>query len=349
MRRCLLAFCALLVVPAPAAASCEEDPARVAPRQDLALEVVELVNAHRARIGVAPLGVSPALMRSALWKSNHMATLGYFEHDDPAPPVARGFGERVRACGYGSGFAGENIAYGSETAVDVMRQWLDSSGHRSNIENPEYTQIGVGAAGPSRHWTQNFGGGAEEPANPPPVASPDVIELAEDTSDVALVIVNDADLPGDWLHVTRVEQGEATPDGRGIEVTPPRDFNGTYPIDHAIADVVGQASTAVLTVRVTPVNDAPVATSDRVRLRRHAGRLVVRVLRNDRDADGDPLTVRLVRRPRYGTVRAESGRLVYRPRRRRWPGADTLRYRAVDPSGATSVSATVRIRGARRR
>ena len=339
----------LLLLPGAAAATCAESgPA--APRQDLALEVVSLVNAHRASIGVRQLAVSPSLMRSALWKSNHMVALGYFEHDDPAPPVARTVSQRAQACGYLTAFVGENIAYGYTEPAQVMQQWLDSPGHRQNIENPQYTQIGVGAAGPQRHWTQNFGSGGEgEPALAPPVGAADVITTPEDTSITAPVTANDS---GQWIHsIGKLSHPSlaATPtgDGRGLSVRPARDFAGTATLVQRLADVAGQQTRAALVVRVTPVNDLPRARADSARLRRDARQVLVRVLANDSDVDGDRLSVQISRRPRHGAARVSAGRIAYRPKRR-WPGRDSFAYRIKDAGGATAV-ATVGVSGPRRR
>jgi len=339
----------VLGLPASAAAICTEaGPA--APRQDLALEVVRLVNAHRTSIGLQPLAVSPSLMRSALWKSNHMVALGYFDHNDPAPPVARTVPERAQACGYPSSFVGENIAYGNTDPAQVMQQWLGSPGHRRNIEGPGYTQIGVGAAGPARHWTQNFGSGGEaEPPLAPPLALPDFIETPEDTSAAVAVTANDT---GEWLHSIG---GNGFPsvltspssDGRALTVTPAPNFAGDVIVVQRTADVAGQQTETTLTVRVVPVNDRPQAADDRARVRRGARRVTVRVLANDEDVDGDQLSVRISRRPRHGRVNLSGRRISYRANRR-WPGRDSFSYRITDAAGATDVG-VVRISGQRRR
>lgn len=341
---------------------CVEEARRAAPRQDLAVEVVRLVNAHRASIGLAPVALSPALMRSALWKSNHMATLDYLEHDDPAPPVTRSFGQRVTACGYRGvsidgetfvGGVGENIAYGSTTAEGVMRQWLDSPGHRRNIEDPDWDDIGVGAAGPRRHWTQNFGrGDALESPNLTPFAAADSLTFQEDRAAAVNVTANDVDSTDDWLHVTLVDSVNGltagiTSDGRGVLIRPRRNLHGTFTVGVDIADLMGQPSSAPLTISVTPVNDRPDPRSDVARLRRGVDSVKVPVGRNDRDVDGDRLKVGIARRPRFGRARVVGRRVIYRPNRL-WPGRDVLTYRVHDPSGA-SATAAIRIRGARRR
>jgi uncharacterized protein YkwD len=141
-------------------------------RRDLADRVVALVNAHRGSIGRGPLAKSNSLQRAAEWKSLHMGHYRYMQHSDPAPPQARSVGERLAACGYGGRGYAENIAYGYATAESVMRGWLNSPGHRANMESASYNAIGVGVARGSSGtmaWTQNFGIGAQ---SSPPQASP---------------------------------------------------------------------------------------------------------------------------------------------------------------------------------
>lgn len=55
--------------------------------------------------------------------------------------------------------AGENIAKGQKTPQEVVTGWMNSEGHRKNILNPSYTELGVGYATSSNgtaHWTQIF-------------------------------------------------------------------------------------------------------------------------------------------------------------------------------------------------
>jgi uncharacterized protein YkwD len=169
--------------PAPAAVGdCTPAAAWGVPDATFESQVVTLVNQHRQAMGLTALGVSPTLTASADWKSLHMAYYGYFQHDDPAPPVARTVADRLGACGYpiGSVGWGENIAYGYTTPQSVMTAWLNSPGHRANIENPSYRAIGVGvarSAGGYYFWTQDFGtllDSGSPPPPPPPTSAPTV-------------------------------------------------------------------------------------------------------------------------------------------------------------------------------
>ncbi len=152
-----------------------------------AAQVLALVNEHRTELGLAPLATSGSLTGAAVWKARHMAAYTYMAHDDPAPPVARGVGARLAACGYSGSGWGENIAYGYPSPEQVVAGWLASSGHRANIENPSFKAIGIGAAataGGVLYWAQDFGtstGGSpplpdpqppEQSEDPPPAGSP---------------------------------------------------------------------------------------------------------------------------------------------------------------------------------
>lgn len=148
-----------------------------------ATEVTRLVNQHRATLGLPALKVSPTLTASAVWKARHMATYGYMGHDDPAPPLARTAADRIAACGY-RGSWGENVAAGFATPAAVLAAWLQSPGHRANIENPAYVVTGTGASvstGGITLWAQDFGmsddSGSSPPATPAPPAAPGKLVL----------------------------------------------------------------------------------------------------------------------------------------------------------------------------
>jgi uncharacterized protein YkwD len=86
-----------------------------------------------------------------------MAVKGYFSHtgQDGRSPF-----DRIKQAGYPGRMMGENIAAGQTSAAAVMQAWMNSPGHRANILNCGYKEVGVGyvAGGSMRHyWTQNFG------------------------------------------------------------------------------------------------------------------------------------------------------------------------------------------------
>jgi uncharacterized protein YkwD len=164
----------LTVVPGPSRAHadnvCTPDASWGTINSGYASQVLSLVNQHRAAIGVGQLSTDSALTASAVWKSMNMAGLNYFDHNDD--PIGRTVAQRLAACGWPSNLGwGENIAYGYSTPADVMSAWLNSPGHKANIENASYTSIGIGVASNAQgvyYWTQDFGQGSSGGSPPPP-------------------------------------------------------------------------------------------------------------------------------------------------------------------------------------
>ena len=144
------------------------------PEAGLAQQVLTLTNQHRASIGLAPLASSSTLTASAVWKSGHMAGNDYFDHNDFAfAPLTslRSWSTRITDCDYPNAGRGENIAFGYSSAQAVMTGWLNSSGHRANIESGSYKAIGIGVvrdSGGRLWWTQNFGSVSDGGGSPPP-------------------------------------------------------------------------------------------------------------------------------------------------------------------------------------
>jgi uncharacterized YkwD family protein/spore coat assembly protein SafA len=116
-------------------------------------EVVRLVNEQRARYGVKPLQENWELSRVARYKSQDMHDRHYFSHTSPT--YGSPF-DMMRAFGLSYRYAGENIAYGQRTPQAAVNAWMNSSGHRANILNANYTQIGVGYVADGNYWTQMF-------------------------------------------------------------------------------------------------------------------------------------------------------------------------------------------------
>jgi uncharacterized protein YkwD len=167
----LLPFDAAAAAEAFGTGTCAPDGAWPALEPSLAQQAADLVNQHRTGMGLAPLGQTLGLMAASSWKARHMAAFRYMAHDDPAPPTARAWDDRVRTCGYAGGYAGENIAEGFPSAQAVVAAWLNSAGHRANIENGNYSAAAMAAARGSDgavYWCQDFGQGSGPPPPPPP-------------------------------------------------------------------------------------------------------------------------------------------------------------------------------------
>ena len=146
------------------------------------------------------------------------------------------------------------------------------------------------------------------PVNDAPDAVDDHDTTEEDTSIIVDLLANDTDIDGDDLTVTYVsvpaEQGTVVNNGDGTATfTPAPDFNGTAMISYDIADGNGGRDWAKHFVEVTPVNDAPDAVDDHDMTEEDTS-IIVDLLANDTDVDGDPLTVT------YVSVPAEQGTVV---------------------------------------
>lgn len=124
--------------------------------KNLENEVIRLVNVERQKYGLAPLKANWELSRVARFKSMDMVEKNYFSH--VSPTYGSPF-KMITDFGLTYSSAGENIAMGQKTPAAVMKGWMNSSGHRANILNSTYTEIGVGLAvnkNGQNYWTQMF-------------------------------------------------------------------------------------------------------------------------------------------------------------------------------------------------
>lgn len=121
--------------------------------QDIERQVVTLVNQARRQNGLNELTLNEELSNVARVKANDMANNKYFSHTSPtygSPfDMMKKFGISYRT-------AGENIAMGQTTAQQVFDGWMNSEGHRANIMNSSFTQIGVGYSSNGHYWSQMF-------------------------------------------------------------------------------------------------------------------------------------------------------------------------------------------------
>ncbi|TXS57485.1 CAP domain-containing protein [Streptomyces sp. t39] len=121
-------------------------------------QVLALVNKERAAAGCGPVTSNPRLTQAADDYSDVMAASGVMSHTGPDGSTMT---SRVEAAGYAWSTLGENIARGQADAEAVMDAWMNSPGHRANILNCSFDELGVGVhmgdGGP--WWTQNFGAG----------------------------------------------------------------------------------------------------------------------------------------------------------------------------------------------
>ena len=120
------------------------------------VEVLNLVNKERKANGLKPLTLNKELSNVANIKSRDMIEKGYFDHTSPT--YGSPF-DMMKKFNISYNTAGENIAMGQKTPSEVMNSWMNSSGHRANILNSTYTELGVGIQKDSNgtiYWTQMF-------------------------------------------------------------------------------------------------------------------------------------------------------------------------------------------------
>jgi hypothetical protein len=134
------------------------------------------------------------------------------------------------------------------------------------------------------------------PDNLPPVANPDSAQTSIDTPVSLNVLANDSDPEDDDLTVTAIGQpghGSATFTAAGqVQYTPAAGFLGTDTFTYTVTDSAGNTATGTVTIDVVagPANRPPVAVDDEWRVFK-LDYVDINVLHNDRDPDGDTLTV----------------------------------------------------------
>jgi uncharacterized protein YkwD len=126
-------------------------------------EMLVRVNAERKRAGLRPLAANPRLDQAAQRHAADMLARRYFAHQSPEGNTVR---ERARSAGYDWREIGENLAEGQLTVAEVMDSWMHSPGHRRNLLDPGFRELGVGLAlgrggtgdsGFQVEWVQAFG------------------------------------------------------------------------------------------------------------------------------------------------------------------------------------------------
>ena len=117
---------------------------------DYPQKVIELTNQERRKRGLGALRWNEQLFKAAQKHSINMGKYDFAGHVDHRNSP---FYERVKAEGYSYKSTAENVAFGQSTPEQAVQCWMDSPGHRENILNPEFNEIGVG-----HHYEANDGG-----------------------------------------------------------------------------------------------------------------------------------------------------------------------------------------------
>lgn len=132
----------------------EEDKTPEVSYSSYALEVIRLVNVERAKYGLSELTYTDSLMNAANKRAVEQETV--FSHTRPNGTSCFTV---LQEYGISYSGAGENIAMGQRTPVEVVNAWMNSQGHRENILNANFTKIGVGCylgSNGTYYWSQLF-------------------------------------------------------------------------------------------------------------------------------------------------------------------------------------------------
>jgi uncharacterized protein YkwD len=153
----LLVACANLQIPGPASPTgTGTTPSRTG---SVATDIVAYTNDARARNGLPPLATSSKLMDAARIHAQQMAKFQRADHSISGAQYPT-MVSRLQAVGYGYSSAAENVAWNQRDAQSVVNGWMNSSGHRANILDPNLKEIGAAMVRSSKgepYWIQVFG------------------------------------------------------------------------------------------------------------------------------------------------------------------------------------------------
>ncbi len=179
------------------------------------------------------------------------------------------------------------------------------------------------------------------PYDRPPVAGMDSATTTEDTPVIISVLANDSDADGDVLSIVATSNGghgSTADNGDGtVTYTPADDFNGTDNFVYTVSDDFGGEGMALVTVTVAPVQDPPTAADDYVSTGEDIP-VIIPVLNNDHDVDGDTISISLVNSTPNGVaVHNGNGMVTYTPAAD-YSGADDFTYQITDGHSNTDTA-----------
>lgn len=224
-------------------------------------EVLYLMNLEREAVGLQPYTWDERLFEAARGHSVDMANQGYFSHTSLD---GRTFSQRITNAGYIWNTCGENIAYGYSSPQAVVNAWMNSSGHRDNILNASYCDVGVGHTPNGHYWTQDFG--RERGVSSCPVESQNQAPIANFTAnptsgEAPLTVQFDASSSSDTdgsIVAYDWNFGDGA-GGSGIEPSHTYTSGGTFSARLTVTDSSGATGSKTATITVT--ENVPVTLS----------------------------------------------------------------------------------------
>jgi hypothetical protein len=172
--------------------------------------------------------------------------------------------------------------------------------------------------------------------NSAPSAIAQSVTLAEDSSVAIQLAGKDPDSDVLSFSITRQPaKGVLSGAPPAVSYVPAKDYAGSDSFEFRVDDGKGGTATAVVSLQVTAVNDAPVAGSRMVGLAEDSTVSVV-LTASDVDHEAASLVYAVIEAPAEGVLEGTPPNVVYRPRKDFF-GADQFRFRVTDPAGGSSV------------
>lgn len=179
-----------------------------------------------------------------------------------------------------------------------------------------------------------------------PIAVDDAYTVPEDTTNVVIdVQLNDMDGDGDLL-TTRIISTFMVADtlnGDSIIFSPTPDSVNVQLIAYEICDPTGLCDTGVVTITITPVNDAPIAVTDNIAINQDTSNVGIAAAANDMDIDDDSLQITIVTSPTAANGTASIlglDSILYTPLVG-FSGLDTIHYTVCDTSNACDMGIVI--------
>ena len=182
---------------------------------------------------------------------------------------------------------------------------------------------------------RNLLGSLEDPDNQNPTSMPDSVSVFENESVEISVLDNDVDADGHQLFITGVSQpanGTVDINGDVIVYSPNADFQGDDTFTYTVSDYRGGVDSATVFVEVQEVNYAPTAINDSANVIED-GSIVIDLIENDLDPDGDVLTLQSVN---LGTATFDD-RSVFFDAPPDFSGEIQFQYSVADSQGETDI------------
>lgn len=179
------------------------------------------------------------------------------------------------------------------------------------------------------------------PVNDAPAGQPQVLETAEDIALPVTLSGSDAD-GDDLLYEITVPPSHGTLSGSApnFTYTPNANFHGLDQLHFTVGDGLLTSAPIIITISITPVNDAPVSIARSLLVQEDA---TLAVLLEATDEDGDLLTYRVLQQPQHGMLAGTPPSLFYTPAPN-YNGTDNITFAADDgttESAPVAISITV--------